>query len=144
MRDIRNDLRERLTEVESERRHLKEQLAVIDQEEHVVRRMLAHEDARWSGRQHSLFAPPVIEPPMSPIRAFLLEAMSDGQSWSLERLKERAKEKELELKTDRPGQALHAALVAMKRSGLAEIVETGVWRRTNVDAPPAETDGASG
>ena len=128
MRDIRHDLRERLAEIDIERQRLKKTFSALDRREALIRQMLGQEDDRWSGREPTLFAPEASKSEITPIRAFLIEAMSDGRSWSLGRLKQRAFEKQLEFKAKRPGPALHAALVAMKRIGLVEMVETGVWK----------------
>ena len=131
MRDIRKDLKERLAGMAGER-------CALDNREQFLRLLLAQEEERWSG-EPSLFSH-LVKPEQpgeetSPIRAFLVEAMADGQTWSLQRLKEHAIAKGVQFEGKSPGQSLHGALVAMKRSRLVNQVGKGKWRLKNVDAP---------
>lgn len=138
MRDIRQDLRDRLGALAAERGRL-------DRREEVLRRLLAEEEER-SAHEPSLFSHTTAseqeDEEANGFRAFLVEALSDGQEWSLGRLKEWAAVKALNFNGKSPGQSLHGTLVSMKRSGLVDQAGKGRWRLPKRDAPPAETDGA--
>ena len=137
MRDIRQDLKERLAALAAERSEL-------DRREEVLRRLLAEEETR-SAREPSLFSHATASEQeaesTSNSRTFVMEALSDRQEWSLDQLKDWARVLCVDFKGKSPGQSLHGTLVSMKRSGLVDQSGKGVWRLPKRDTPPAETDG---
>ena len=141
MRDIRPDLKERLEAVETENGRLRQRLDELKNEDAMLRTMLAAENHRWHGDQRSLFTGDRISVSRlgesgSPIAQFLLDTLSDGADWPLDRLKEHSPDKGI-FATDETslGRALHGALIGLKRRGLVEMVGRGVWRIQKVDAP---------
>lgn len=143
MRDIRSDLRTRLEAVGAEREKLVQRLADLDDRQRQFEGVLGDEERRWHS-QDSLFAPNGSDQaPVSELRLFLLETLSDGQSWQFRRIKDRALGLDLSFGKKNPGQAIHASLVAAKRRGLVDQIETGLWRIAKTDAPPAKADEAS-
>ncbi len=144
MRDIRRDIKERLDVVEQERQRLKARLEEIDEEEQMLQGFLAAENARWHNQQPTLFTPSPtgngqVQLAMpSLVTHFLIKALNDGTPWSLERLKERAEKRGVLLGGQSPGRTLHGGLLGLKKRGVVEIVERGVWRLVNKDASTGE------
>lgn len=130
MRDIRQDLRERLKAMEAETAALQKRLADLDQYCKRLQAVLDLEEARWAGKQPLLFEEHRDEKrgEHETLGTFLRRTMSDGQVWSLERLKEVAKRENINFRGKRPGSALHFALVALKNAGQVELEGRGLWR----------------
>ena len=148
MRDIRKDLQDRLVEIEAERRRLQKRLDQLERREQLVRDLLTEEDTRWSVREPELGLPyttlqtqrRAVELSDSRLARFLLEILGDGQSWPREKLANRAIAASLLDQSKKPGRAVHGCLVGLKRRGLVEIVETGVWKLAKDDAKPNTTN----
>ena len=125
MRDIREDLRERLKAARSQFRDLEEDVKLLET-------LLAREERRWkirpspTGRRARRRLATKARP--SPIAAFLREVMSDGQLWSLTQLKQEAQERNMDFHGKSPGHVLHFALVALKNAGQTTMPESGVWQ----------------
>ena len=141
MRDIRADIKERLESVATKRERLQQALVDLDDEERTLQTLLTAENARFHSREPSLFGP--ITGVESSITQFLLDAMSDGKAWSLERLKDLAGDRGIFTAANVSlGRVLHMALVGLKRRGIVEQVDDGVWKLVQNDAPSAKTDEA--
>ena len=130
MRDIRADIKERLESVATKRERLQDALVNLDEQERMLQTLLTAENARFHSREPSLFGHITgAKPVETSISAFLIEAMSDGNNWPLERLKQLALEQGILSPDDGAiGRSLHGALIGLKRRDLAEIVESGVWK----------------
>ena len=134
MRDIRDDLKERLETIEKEKANasikLERTLLELDARERVLEDLLRQENVRAHEGQPELFIASLLTEAEheTPLTRFILQAMADGQVWSLEKLKARAEEAGIMTDTDSPGRSLHGALLALKARGLSEIMEKGVWR----------------
>ena len=147
MRDIRSDIKERLDAAIEERERINKRLQDLQDQEESLRDLLEAENERWHSREPSLF-PTVrhrerrvlLEPPVA---QFLLDTMADGTAWSLARLKNHAEKGGVLLGNVAPGRVLHGGLLGLKKRGLVEIVESGVWRLKKADTPSDSTNGAS-
>jgi hypothetical protein len=131
MRDIRQDLRERLDKLESERLELKTQLEQLSRREVTLKALLQEEDSRWA-TQVGLF-PTEREPLLTngdrtAYAKFLVQAMATHEPMTLDVLKDLAHQKGVEFDGKNPGRVLHFALLGMSQNGVVEMVESGVWR----------------
>jgi hypothetical protein len=132
MRDIRDDLNDRLRKIAELRQHLLGQLRALEVQEAAAKAMLLAEDARFGGEElplgDSASAQPVTSP-TSVFRRFVLECLNDGREWSLSRLSKEATARGISTTIDRSlGRSLHAALLGLKQQGIVEIPEPGHWK----------------
>ncbi len=128
MRDIRKDLSERLDELKTEREQLQRRLQVISEQENSVRQLLAEEGKRW-GDSKSLS--PIAQALLSrgtQLQKFLLTILSDGVDWPLESIAEQARLRGITPKNGSVGRIMHGSLIGLKKMGLVDMPETGVWR----------------
>ena len=146
MRDIRPDIKERLDAVEKMRERLLLRLVELDAQETTLREFLTAENARWHSREPTLFGPPrhiegkVPKEAASPVTHFLTQTMGDGAAWSLERLKDHASNQGVLFGDESPGRSLHGGLLGLKKRGIVEMLDKGVWRLLIKEgALPAET-----
>jgi hypothetical protein len=138
MRDLRDELRQRLREIEIKRAALKEQLSYLDESESNLKQVLIYEEMRVRAEEHNLVLPFLsspgdqpIEPGGSKLTLFLRDKLSNGQTWSLSDLKELAQSSGIDFAGKQPGRVLHFALLGMEQNGAVEMVEKGVWRMRN-------------
>jgi hypothetical protein len=132
MRDIRQDLRERIDKLESERLELQTQLEQLSRREITLKALLLEEDSRWS-TQERLFPAEGEHPPTNGHRTayskFLIQALIDHHGpIRLDVLKALAQQRGINFEGKNPGRVLHFALLGMAQNGVVEMVEKGVWR----------------
>jgi hypothetical protein len=133
MRDIRDDLAERLQVLARERRRLLADLKALDVQEASVKALLEGEDRRFGGDGLPLGdddAKSAAGSPTSVFRRFALDCLNSGKDWSLSQMSKEAIERGLITASEgrSMGRSLHAALLGLKQQGLVEIPEPGHWR----------------
>lgn len=131
MRDIRQDLRERLAEVEAQCAHHQRQVEALVEQERTLRALLNAEEARWPVQQplipgYETSKASVTKNGHSPLGRFLIERLATGGK-TLPMLKSEAEHAGILLTSKHPGRALHFSLVGMARNGYVEKVN-GVWQ----------------
>jgi|SRR5471030_2712600 hypothetical protein len=131
MRDIREDLRQRLTMIAAQRGQLRAKLSWLDEAEAHIKGLLDYEHVQAEMEQPFLFDAFSEETERSPVAQFLRDALADLQPKTLDELKARALARGLDFKGKNPGRVLHFALVGMAQSGLAESLGSGSWRFNN-------------
>jgi len=130
-RDITQDLKLRLSELETERVELARRLNEIDQLASSYRLLLEHESRIWT--QLPLALDKVLEPPQTKLSQSLLNLLSNGESWPLHKLVNGVLQTGYNFDSKSPGRVVHYALVGMRQHNLVEKVSDGVWRIGNKD-----------
>lgn len=132
MRDIRNDLRERIEEVEQERAVAKRQLDALALRGARLSEMLKDEEIKWSQRQAPLpldgtngHAPRRMT---TRLGQTIYDVLSDGRDWPLSNVTQVVVEQGVPIKGKHPGRAVHFALVALKQNGIVDMPSSGMWR----------------
>jgi hypothetical protein len=136
MRDIRQDLAERLNDIRAERSRLAAEAEELEDQEEAIKALVQVENRRFHSRQVTLFAASIPDPAVaeamesaSPLAQALLEALSDGKEWSLDRLKPFAEQRGIQPDTRSSlGRMIHGALMSLKLQGLVEISSPGSWK----------------
>jgi hypothetical protein len=127
MRDIRQDLRERLSSVRTKRESLQRELASVDAQESTISNLLEAEEALWSQVNPPLFEG-TEEKPSSPLSQVLLETLkSQSGSASLEELKRSAVRRGVPFGGKQPGRVIHFAMLGMAQHKLVERKGDGSW-----------------
>lgn len=136
MRDIRDDLRQRLVALRKEREalqaQLKAKLAEIDQYEEQLDALLALEEKRAGGESHDS-RPPKSEKTAAEIdaefRTDILEILSDGQDWDHGDIKKAMEAKDWTSDASL-GRQIQGALLNMSRNeGLIVSLGNSKWRK---------------
>jgi hypothetical protein len=128
MRDIRQDLRERLGATRSKRELLKRQLASIDSQEQTLVTLLEAEEGMWQQLNPPLFEGTEEKPQSSPLSQVLLETLkTNSGTASLEELKKSAVERGVPFGDKQPGRVIHFAMLGMAQHKLVERKGDGSW-----------------
>jgi hypothetical protein len=136
MRDIRADLDERLRGIKDRRRELRELLSGLDQQEAMIRTLMAEEDARWNRVQPTLFngnghntpSPPNARDPKTPLAKFLVAELRDKRPHPLPDLVEQAKKVNFDFGTKNPGRSIHFALIGLAQNKWCRRLDNGFWQ----------------
>lgn len=132
MRDIREDIRDRLKQLNQEREQHKFALEGLDERERSLKALLADEVQRWGSHEPSLFQ--AVEGQNSQaakqereltLSTFLLGTLADGHPWSLDELKAKIAATDLLTDSPSPGRSLNFALVGLQRHGYVDRLATG-------------------
>jgi hypothetical protein len=135
IRDLREDIRQRLQLIAIERGQIQERLSVLEETEQHLRSFAKYEEMRVKYEQEQNMSLPFVPPDEQPTESersllsqFLRRTLADAKNWSLDELKEAAIKSNLSFDGKNPGRVLHFALLGMSQSGLVQMVEKGVWR----------------
>ncbi|MBZ5580333.1 MAG: hypothetical protein LAP40_27575 [Acidobacteriia bacterium] len=136
MRDIREDLRQRLQSIALQRGELQARMEWLDKAEAHVRGLMEYEKYQVQTQQEPLFSQDQLpaEGERTAIAQFLREALADGRSRTLEELKKSAAVRDVNFEGKNPGRVLHFALLGMAQSGVVAMVNKGVWQ-INTERP---------
>jgi len=131
LRDIRDDLKERLAAIDTEADKLKAQLNSLTQKRLSLQALLEEEEARFAKGDQNLFAGAPDEPGKyaTPLSKIILGKIKyNGGSATLEDLKRAAESAAYDFGEKQPGRSIHFALIGMAQNGLVENLGDGVWR----------------
>jgi hypothetical protein len=152
MRDIRDDLTDRLKVIAEKRRRILAAIKALDVQEAAIKSLLEAEDTRFGGeslplgeRADANALQATATAPTSIFRRFVLECLNNGQEWSLSRMRRQAIESGLSPNEDGQslGRQLHAALLGLKQQGLVEIPEPGHWKLVRPRLVEGQDQGAA-
>lgn len=148
MRDIRDDLRQRVQLLKDERdelqKQLTEKLAELDAYEAQLSALLAFEEKRAMGaaRQGQLDLTPAQEEAQEDeettdqdFEAAILTIMGNYQEWSHSEIKAQMEKEEWTMEEGSIGRAIQGQLLSMKQRGLIEYAGDRKWRRLKVVVP---------
>lgn len=138
MRDIREDLRQRLQAIALQRGELQARLGWLDKAEAHVLGLLEYEKYQAQRQQEPLFTDAELpaEEERTETAQFLREVLADGRPRTLEELKKAASDRGLNFEGKNPGRVLHFALLGMAQNGIVEMVSKGVWHLKLEDSTP--------
>jgi len=135
MRDIREDLEERLRNLVSEKEGLQGRIKLIEQKITKLEDLLKQEESFWETQlQHDLFFPHMksTQTERSPLSKFLLSILKDGNPHQLEELFVLARNQDVVASSKYPRRAINFALVGLQRYNMVERID-GAWRISNKD-----------
>jgi hypothetical protein len=138
MRDIREDLRQRLMKISAQRAEIQARLEWLNEMEAHVKAALEYERVQAESDQVGLFLEEPSDSERSVTSQFIHEVLSDLKGRTLDELKAAALRKGLTFGEKNPGRVLHFALVGMKQGGIVDRDSDGRWRlldRTSGVAP---------
>lgn len=160
MRDIRQDIRERIAD--TERRVNGHQNKIADCESQIsaskqaikeskgelesLRTMLAIEDSRWASlagvTAETEPAPGPSGESLSALQTLILGQMADGEVWQSQKLVPIALAHHLLDGSKSPARSVHATMIALYRRGLVESLGDGAWRIKSKTPSEDQSDGA--
>jgi hypothetical protein len=128
MRDIRSDLRERLEATVQQRHELNARVRALEAQEQRLRALLNDEEFTHVHQRSLACCPPSSEVTGGArLREFVLGSLQDGHDWSLQELKEHARD--IGLTTlGASGRSLNITLVNLLREGTVMRLRNGRWR----------------
>lgn len=128
MRDIRQDLRERLASVRAKRASLERAIDALSAQEASINKLLEEEEAMWDEVNPGLFAGAGERPQGTPLSQVLLETLrTKSGTASLEELKEAAVRCGVPFGGKQPGRVIHFAMLGMQQHKLVDRKTDGRW-----------------
>ncbi len=134
MRNLRDELAQRLQKVGDERKQLMDRLNRLEQLEQAMNLLIKEEDL------------PTITTKLSPLPVkavtghkvigrtelsrFIVKALADGKPRSLSKLVQLAKNENFNFRDKAPKRVLHFALVGLQYNSYAKMLERSVWQLT--------------
>lgn len=133
MRDIRDDLTERIGAVSQEYAQLQAKLEGLVKQKVALEALLAEENARWNGVvQTELFVSANTNGhEISPLGQMLLSILSDGATLTTEKLAEAAVNRQYPFGHKAPGRSVHFGCVALHNAGLIQKKPNG-WKKQDI------------
>lgn len=132
MRDIRNDLLERLKQMQAQRSILEAQVAeLIEREAHLNALLQAEEESVKAGESMGSLITASTRSNGSystPLGQFVLGAFQKQSRCSLRQLKEAAKHSGIDFGDKSPGRVIHFLLLGMEQNGIVERLRDGTWQ----------------
>ncbi len=132
MRDIREDLQERLEEVEVQRAELGRRLQSLNERAQMIADMLKVEEQRWAERQAAF---PTLTPNgkkaqrvTTPLGRVLVAVLADQRQHSLDDLKAAAANAGMDFGKKHPGRVIHFALIGMQQNKIVKRTPSGEWQ----------------
>jgi len=129
MRDIRDDLKERIASIAKEREEMEARLDAVAKQESALKSLLAEENARWNGLEPRLFDTPGPNlkngHKLKPLSRMLFEMLNDGTDWTTDRLARAAIDRKFPFGIKSPNRSCHFGCVGLKKNGLIDQTRTG-------------------
>ncbi len=147
MRNIRDELAQRLQKVRDERNQLTHRLDRLGQLERAIDLLIKEEDL--PNRTSQLSPLPVKAVTghkvigRTELSRFIVKALADGTPRSLSKLVQQAKNENFDFHDKAPKRVLHFALVGLQHNSYAKMLERSVWQLTKkaiIDHEVADTD----
>ena len=128
MRDIRQDLKERLGTVFTKRHSLTKELQSLDEQAARIKALLDAEDAMWQEINPPLFEGLNDKTQSSPLSQVLLDVLraKDGPA-TLDELKDAAVRRGVPFGDKQPGRVIHFAMIGMAQHNLVARHADGRW-----------------
>jgi hypothetical protein len=130
MKDIRNDLRERIDTIRGRKQQMLDRIAQLDEQEKMYLALLAAEQAEWEATQPMQLNMGITsQKRKTPLTNFLLNALSDGNPHSLAELANLAQKQETILFNGKsPKRTVNFALLGLKNSSQVVMLGNGFWK----------------
>jgi hypothetical protein len=139
MRDIRSDLRERLTKLAAQMARLQEELDELSDVEDGIKMLLRQEEAQFANESAPLF--PESNDVGSGLAQLIIHTMREkNRPVDLDELKDVITKTQYDFGEKNPGRVIHFALVGMNHGGLVERLNDKRWMiKPNNGIPVQET-----
>ncbi len=135
MKNITDDLRERVSELEFEITEAQRELESLLDRKVSLMVLIAVEESRWKTREQPPLMPdltpslPLNTKSLPPLSQFLLSSLKDGGK-TLEQLKNDVRNSNISIKAAKPGRGIAVALFKLSTKGLTE-KKDGKWKLKN-------------
>jgi hypothetical protein len=124
MRDIRQDLQDRINECTIEQEGLQRQIDEIETRKRILRSLLEVEYRRWPDAAHPSNS--VTNP--ANLHDLIQEIMSDGDTWNGSTVAALVRRRGYNFGHGKPGRIVHFTLLGMLKNKLVENIGDGQWR----------------
>jgi hypothetical protein len=131
MRDIRNDLLERLAHAQKQLTEAERNVVKYKTVCENLRNLLAAEDQGWAGVDQQPLSLNGNSPSTetdSPLANILRSHLADGKKHHLDELVKAAKQRNYPFGDKAPGRVIHFALIGMKSGGSVDQIGDGYWK----------------
>lgn len=125
MRNIIDDLNERVAELEIEIAKAETKLEQLNDRKHSLKLLILEEESRWKAREQPSLLPELDQSlsldikKLRPLSQFLLSNLKDGGK-TLDELKKAVIDSNIPIKASKPGRGIAVALMRLSKKGLAE------------------------
>jgi hypothetical protein len=127
VRDIRQDLRERIAELEAQVEEFAVKIADLEGHLEVLRTLLHEEGQRWPPEGEFLTGP--TEPVIKDLAELIQDIMSDHDEWSGKAITAVIQKRGYRFGEHRsPGRSVHFKLIGMQKQQIVENTGKGKWR----------------
>jgi len=123
MRDIRQDLRERLMTVQNELLELRKRVTDLEDERRSLLSLSEAENRRWVTAENIIHSERI-----PTVREVIDELLNTGEEWSALTMAQVALKRGCDFEGSAPGRAVHGILLGMLKSGQVETLGEGRWR----------------
>ena len=125
MRDIRQDLQDRLDATTREQEQLQKQMDDLEAKRRMLAALLQEESRRWSG-----IAPPVpTSTTTQNLADIILDIISDGDVWQGGRIADLALRRGFQFGQSKPRRVVHSTLIGLKNNiGTVDSLGNGKWQ----------------
>ncbi len=134
MKNIRDELAQRLQRVRDERNCLTHRLNTLEQLERAIDLLIKEEDLPTRTSQLSPLPVKAVTGHKvigrTELSRFIVKALADGESRSLSKLVQLAKNENFDFHGKAPKRVLHFALVGLQHNSYAKMLERSVWQLT--------------
>jgi hypothetical protein len=134
VKNLRDELLERLERVRGEHGQLTQRLNRLIELEQAIDLLIREEDLRIQTTQLSLLPVKAVNGRKvigrTELSRFIVRALADGKSRSLNELVDMAKNENISFDNKSPKRVLHFALVGLKRNNYARTPSKSVWQLT--------------
>ena len=120
MRDIRDDLRERLDAIHAEQEGYRQKLGALEAQKKLLTTLLEAEERRWDAVDE-------VKKQFDLSNA-ICDIMSDGGEWFGGTVAEVLLKRGYDFGTGKPGRVVHFTLLGMARRNLVESIGDGRWK----------------
>jgi hypothetical protein len=125
MRDIRGDLRERIEIIDEEIRSLTARLEWLQSKRVALLELYGEEERRFVDS-----APSDSRGSENELLRFIVQLVSGGGYWTVDRIREAAESQGVPIRSDHPGRSIHMMMVNLKRGGVVDQDSDGNWYAT--------------
>src|SRR5260370_29575501 len=122
MRDITQDLQDRLGALEAERNRLQKRITDLEEQRALLTALLQQERRRWSDSQEELPTGGHMRLELSEI---IHDIMSDGTSWLGKAVAGVAMKRGYQFGKSKPGRVIHSTLIGMQNKGQVKSLGEG-------------------
>jgi len=142
VRDIRQDLRERLDAVAAEQDRLQKQVGDLEGQKKLLETLLQEEERRWPDSNPGVAVNGKNGHNTRDLSELILEIMSDGEDWYGSTVAAVAEKRGYHFGDAKPGRSTHFTLLGLAKNNRVESVGLGKWKLKGTRKVKDEADAA--